>query len=399
VTWKTLWIRLAAAAVLAMAAGIGATSGGDTGRMITRPGLEAFDYAFRFASAILSDARDRALAQEAVVMDMASSGEIDEAVARVDRIDGWRRGTALADLAAILADQARGIEARSLLARAEEVRAATPGWQEKRIAAHIAASRAAGGDVAGALELAREVEAADGRQYSARLAASLAAAKAERGDVDGAMAMLGGIAGDTDVDAAWWRAKGFARVAAQQTLTGDQKSRALEAARRAAEGVPGFRRSDALVEVSDALRESGDRIGARETLILAERITDPLADTMPVKAPTMARIARSWALMGEGDRSRSLLKQATNVALSTITIDQPAILAAIGSAHGLAGDDEAAANAYSRALDVAESLVNARPRALALAEICRSLGRDRAALTDERRSRLNRLLGGLRDPW
>src|SRR4030095_4973989 len=71
------------------------------------PGSEAFDWAFRFASAIHSDPKDMARAQQNVVDDLADAGRLDEAIVRAEKIEGWRRGAAFADLAARLAEKGR----------------------------------------------------------------------------------------------------------------------------------------------------------------------------------------------------------------------------------------------------------------------------------------------------
>jgi hypothetical protein len=43
--------------------------------------------------------------------------------------------------------------------------------------------------------------------------------------------------------------------------------------------------------------------------------------------------------------------------------------------------------------------VNARPRALAAVDICRSLARNRVDVKAGMQGRLDALLAGLRDPW
>jgi len=79
------------------------------------PGKAALDYGFRFASAIVTDAKDQQKAQQAVVMEYAAIGLLDEATRLATSIEGWRRGAALADLANLLAKQGRKQDARALL--------------------------------------------------------------------------------------------------------------------------------------------------------------------------------------------------------------------------------------------------------------------------------------------
>ena len=63
------------------------------------------------------------------------------------------------------------------------------------------------------------------------------------------------------------------------------------------------------------------------------------------------------------------------------------------------GDEQAARRLFGLAVDSAEGLVNARPRALAVVAICRSMAQQRVALDDGLRSRLDALHDGLGTPW
>src|SRR4029453_8804477 len=98
-----------------------ARSAGAPAKPASYPGMEAFDWAFRFASAIHSDPKDMARAQENIVDDLAEAGHLDEAIRRAELIEGWRRGAAFADLASRLAEAGRAEDARRILARAEGV--------------------------------------------------------------------------------------------------------------------------------------------------------------------------------------------------------------------------------------------------------------------------------------
>ncbi len=76
-----------------------------------------------------------------------------------------------------------------------------------------------------------------------------------------------------------------------------------------------------------------------------------------------------------------------------------AIDADLASGYWVAGDEANAKRLYGRALTRAEALENARPRALAVVEICRSMGREQVPASPETRARLDALYAGLRDPW
>jgi tetratricopeptide (TPR) repeat protein len=362
-------------------------------------GLDALNFAFRFATAIATDARDRSRAQEAVVLDLAALGAIDQALERAEWIEDWRRGTALADLAVALVQEGKAEEARKVIARAEEFRKGVTDWKGLRIEAHISQALAALGEVAPSRKIASELAASDPRQYAGRAAATVASAHAVRGEFDEAMLALAGLGDETDLEIAWWRTAGYLGVARQAHLSRPERLKALDAARRSAETVAGWKRAETLESIAEEYRLLGQQNSAREALNAADRIVVPLAPTMPIKAPLLSNLARAWARLGEKPHARSLLRQALEELPQALLIDRPAILANIAGSYGEAGDEKEERRLYDRALESAEGLVNARPRALAAVEICRSLARRGQSLDDPTRQRLERLLGGLKAPW
>lgn len=362
------------------------------------PGGEALALAFRFASAIASDEKDRARAQEDVARDYAALGAFDRALQTAEGIEGWRRGTALADVAAALAADGRGDAARDLIARAEEVRAATTGWQGARIAAHVAGAYAALGDGERARALASGLASED-REYAGRAAFVAASALSTRGDSHAALRALAPLDTDRDMEVSWWRTEGYLEAARRAGNDAALRDRALDAARRSARGLPGWKRSEALRRVAEGLLRAGRRGEARETLREAGEIARSLPGTLPVKAALLADLARGHGRAGDARRARALLREAEASIDGAIVIDRPGLLAAVAAAHGTAGEPEAADRLYRRALAEAERLRNARPRALAAVEICRVLGREGAPLDVGTRARLERLLDGLGDPW
>ncbi len=363
------------------------------------PAPEALEIAFQFASAIATDAKDRAKAQETVIQDLVALGAIDRALEQAERIEDWRKGTALADLAVALAREGRGEEARRLIARAQEVREAVTDWKGPRIAAHISQALAALGDVEPSRRAAAELAQSDPRQYAGRAAATVALAYAVRGEFDPAMAALAGLDAEGDLEIAWWRTAGYLGVARQPGLPRPQRQRALDAARKSAGGVAGWKRAEALESIAEECRLTGQPNSAREMLGEAERILRPLAPTMPIKAPLLSNLARAWARLGEKRHARTLLEQALEELPQAMKIDQPAILANVAAAYREAGDAGEARRQDARALESAEALANARPRALAVVEICRSAARHGQGLDDAARRRLERLFTGLKAPW
>jgi tetratricopeptide (TPR) repeat protein len=362
-------------------------------------GQEALDYGFRFASALDVDPKDKAKAQQSVAMEYAGLGLYDEAVRRAEATEGWRGLAALADIASTLARDGRTDEARALLARVEAQRGATEGWEGPRVDAHLAQVHAALGDVAPSETIARDLAKNDPRQYAGRSAAIQAGAHGARGEYDLALAALRPLDGDKDIEVAWWRTMGYLDLSKKEALDETQRRSALDQARRSAEGLPGWKQAQALLLIAVRYGEVGDRDAAVAAIEVAEQKIEALPPTDEWRPLALSELARAWVAAGEAKRGRRILTGAEQAVPKTLVIDQPALYAGLASGWHAVGDDAEASRLYDRALDAAAGLVNARPRALAVVEICRSLGRERIPLEPATRARLDGLLSGLAAPW
>lgn len=363
------------------------------------PGEEALDWAFRFASAIDPDPSDKGLAQQAVVADWADRGDLDRAIELGRRVEGWRRGVVLADLATHLAREGREKEARRLIGEARGVIPEAAEWRGPRITAHIARALAALGEMDASRRGAARLAENDPRQYLGRAAATMAIAHAARGEFETAIEGLASLDDRVDLDISIGRTQGYLALAEMPSLTEAQRRRALDAARASAERTPGSSKLPMLRRVAKLYRDLDETAQAVAVLEIAEQIVMGLPDDMPMKGPLLSRQARGWAELGERDRAERLLTAAIPLADAAMTIEQPGILADYAATHRALGDEEAALGMFDRSLSVAEALQNARPRALAVVAVTRSMAESELPLDEAMRSRLERLHGGLKAPW
>jgi len=359
---------------------------------------DPFDWAFRFASAIHSDPKDMARAQAGVIDDLADVGKLDEAILRAERIEGWRRAAAFADLAARLAEQGRAEEARGLLDRVERIRSHTDGWEGPRVEAHVAQALATMGDPAQAAEIGRKL-AADDRQYQGRSAATTATGLARQGNFAAAMSALAPLDGNDDIDVAWWRTAGYLAIAKQERLPADKRREALDAARASAEKVPDWRKAESLQSVAEEYRRLGASAEARACLVTAQEAIQSLPTTMAIRSPLISNLARSWARSGDPERGRTLLAGAAEHVDDAMLTERPAIWANLASSYAAVGDTTRAWQTFDRALTAAAGLENARPRALAVVSVCRAMGRAGLTIPAATATRLDGLYKGLKDPW
>ena len=360
---------------------------------------DPLDAAFRFATAIEADPNDQAMAQEQVVTELVALGRLPEAADRARRIKGWRQGTACSDVARAFAESGDAEKARALLARADAVRQATEGWEGPRIAAHMAEALVVLGDVEQSTALARDIASADPRQYSGRAAAALAGGMARKGDFPSAMARLRELDGEKDFDVSWWRTTGYLDLARRPGATAEERSEALRSARRSADGVAGWKRSEALVRIAREHLDHHKPQEAAESLTEAGRLIEPLPPTLPTKAALMTDLAAAWGLRGDKGEARRILERAEREVPEAAVIDRPGAWGAIAGTRWSIGDHKAAQSLFDRALTEAGTLVNARPRALSVVDICRSISRNRVEVEPGTQARLAALFAGLRDPW
>jgi tetratricopeptide (TPR) repeat protein len=362
-------------------------------------GRQVLDWAFRFASAIDPDPKDKAQAQESVVRDLADAGDLDTARQWAQEVDGWRQGVLFADLAVEYAKAGRRDEARQLVARAEQVRQGIKGWQNPRISAHVAQALATLGEMEQSRTITAGLVAYDGQQYLGRSVATLATGLAANGEFEQAREELAKLADSRDIYETWWRTAAFIALSGEDDLTEDQRLEALIEARRSADGIDGWKRAEALAAIAERFVQLGEVKLARKALREADSLIVPLPDTLSVKALLLTTLARPWAMAGDAERARELLGQAEPLVTNAMNIDQPAIWATVATGYVALEDQREAARLYDKAFETAESLVNARPRALAVVTICRSMGRHGIAIEPTTGERLQALFEGLRDPW
>jgi tetratricopeptide (TPR) repeat protein len=364
-----------------------------------RPDLVALDYAFRFATAIQNDPKDRAKAQELALAGYLAAGAYDEAGRAAAVIEGWRRGVVYADLASALARDGRTSEARSWVDKAEEVRTTVDGWQNPRISAHVAEALAAIGDPDKAFDIASALAAQDPVQYAGRAGATEALALGLDGDLDAAMKKLQELEGNNDLDVAWWRTSGYLALARREQSPASSRLAALDAARASAAVLPVERRVEAWLETASLYDAVGRAREGRSAVKAALGAVEAEGVGTSERIPYVIEIGRAWGALREPKRARQALVQAEGLVPQAISIDRPGLLARIASGYRRIPDAPRARRLDEQAIEAAAQMPLSRPRALALSAICRQMGRDQVVPDPALRARLDHLLAGLGDPW
>ena len=354
-------------------------------------GREALRFAFDFADTIHTDASAKAEAQAKTVILMAELGWREDAVARVRKIDGWDQGVAYAELGRHFARAGLTNEARQLLTKAVAVAKLVKDWYEPRIYAHVAQAQVELGEVEQVRALAQGI----GREESPKVAAAMVSGLARDGKYNEGMAKLQLLDDMIDFEVTWWRTMGYLRVAQQPGLGDFRRDQALAGAKRSAYKMPGPRRSDALIAVADAYREAGKRKEAWDTLeYVSAGLTREQIDQWRSKV-SISDLASAWGRVGRRRYAVWLLKDALSDLDKVEPAFKPNLCTRIAGAHADARDLKKAWALYRQAISLAAQVENPRPRALALAEVCRSVGRRRLELPMDIHQQLEQLLKGL----
>ncbi len=358
--------------------------------------IEPLEIAFDFATAIHADKNDQIMMQEKVVQDLVELRLLDLAIEKADKIDGWRQGTAYADIAVELARQGKKDQARELITKAEAVMNRTLGWQKPRIGAHIGRAEAAIGNIEKSQRIGFSLPPEEGPKSLAAAAAALA----NRGEFDGAMKTLERVEESKFFENQMAVVNGYIEIARHPSLADkpEQRKQALLAAVRTSSQVPALRQVEVANLVVNDLIEINEPDEARRVLDKVAAALTP--DVNPYyRAPALAQMTRSWMKLGERDRALKALATAEENWHLVITIDVPETYAAIAAAYLVAEEPAKAKEYLNKAMTSAESLVNARPRAMAVVNTCRWMGRYGMELDKATRERLQKLRDGLTDPW
>lgn len=360
---------------------------------------EALETAMRFASAITADPKDMSGAQADVVQEYISLGQLDRAMELADKVTLWKKGVVLADLANALVQAGRKEDAKLTLDRALEFRSTVEGWQGPRIDAHIAQVYASMGETDKARQISRRLADAD-RQYQGRDVATVASGLAAQGEFDNALGEIGKLEDDNpDLEQAWWRTAALIGLSRRTSAPRDKRIEAVDKARRSATDIDGWKQVEALTSVADIYRELELKDRAIETLGAAQQRVTSLPDTETAKPALLANLARGFSRLNDTDRAVQLLVQAEALVPGAMDLSRAAIYANIGSSWQQLGRAAEALRLYDQALDAAETMVNARPRALSIVQVCRSLGRSGLEMSPALRTRLEKLYSGLKAPW
>ena len=347
-------------------------------------------------------AKNRSRAQESVVAGCLQLGQCQLAHDLAARIDDWRRGVCLADLAVHLIEHDAAAAAAPLLEQAQKI-ADTPeqdpqAWRRDRIRARVAAAH---------LLLGTEAKVKD---WSAGIVASeLAVLDATRmrnvvaADLDPLLVKFDGVLAAGNFEAVCSTLGAcvvlFDRFYTDAAVRTKLETRVLTGYDK----LPIPMRLEMVVQLVETALRRGDPPTAQRLLVQAQHL---LARTLRLAEEEVAWRGRIAGLRGRaGELAAGRADAAAALARFVecrdriVDIYRAGALRPVAAAFLFAGDAEEAGKVYRRAVEDGVHNPNSRPRAEDLAATCVAMAVAGFDVDSELRARLEQIAKGLGNPW
>jgi hypothetical protein len=404
-TWLGSGCSDAQATALPAADGGGAPAAAPADAPLAIWQTELLDLAMRSAAKMPLDPhiKNRSRAQEAVVAACLQLDQPARALAGIEDIANWRRGTGYADYALYCAQHGRAAGAQHALGLAQQIAdgpadADAQDWQRDRIRAGIARVWLALGRADEAARLGAGVVASEAGKLQADQAA-LAAAE----DFDKQVDALDAILAARDFDASHNALQAFVQL--HRSFYADVARRALaeDRIRTGCERLPATVHIDLTLELADSALDHADKAHALQLVDAAQGLVDGATWTDVDHVTLTARLAERRARAGDAEAAR---KQATAaLALFTaqkariVDIERAGALRAVAEALQASGDTPGALAVYRIAVEEGVQNPNSRPRADDLLATCCSMAQHGVQPDEALWARLHSIGNELGDPW
>lgn len=362
--------------------------------------LELLEEAFEVASLIPQPLHlnDRARAQQQVVSTMLELDQPIRVAGLVNRIPGWRRGDALADLAYHRATRGDRTDAAGFLALAERIAEDATDWMRDRIRVNAARTHALLGRDAVAAGMEVDIVPSEDGVVDAVRAAGLDRERLEQTLQDYQRRIeVGGF------DLA--RNLLVAAVELYERFYDDAevRERILRFVTDSWSKLPIDLRIARLLDMADIAIAREDPDTARPLVAQAAEILGGVQLTAEGAIPLVASIARRRGPLGETAAATSELASALvrfeQEKRTIIDMFRPEVLRPVAEAWMALGDEAAARRTYVLALEEGAANPNARPRAQDLSATLASMARHGLRPDESMTRRIREIREGLGDPW
>lgn len=362
--------------------------------------LELLEEAFEVASLIPQPLHlnDRARAQQQVVSTMLELDQPIRVAGLVNRIPGWRRGDALADLAYHRATRGDRTDAAGFLALAERIAEDATDWMRDRIRVNAARTHALLGRDAVAAGMEVDIVPSEDGVVDAVRAAGLDRERLEQTLQDYQRRIE---AGGFDLA----RNLLVAAVELYERFYDDPavRERILQFVTDSWSKLPIDLRIARLLDMADIAIARGDLDTARPLVARAAEILGGVQLTAEGQIPLVAAIAGRRGPLGETAAATAELESGLarfeQEKRTIIDMFRPEVLRPVAEAWMALGDEAAARRTYVLALEEGAANPNARPRAQDLSATLASMARYDVRPDESMTRRIREIREGLGDPW
>ncbi|MFP4139718.1 MAG: hypothetical protein ACLFVH_04360 [Phycisphaerae bacterium] len=342
--------------------------------------------------------KDRAKAQQGVVEACIETGQISRAVEYARKIDSWRRGVAMGELAYHMAGKGERDLAESYVEDASRVATMYKGWRKDRIRIQIARTQS----LLGQSDRARQQMATADDIEKPRLASADGGELSDE-EFDRRLQQLGSWVAKGNFDISRSALETLVELLDSQYLHSDRQERIFVAMEEPYKKMPVFVRVDLLLRSAGVALKYDDRDRALELVDRAQRYVDEarLAPRQAIKI--RAGLVRARFQAGDEDRARSdigkLLEEYRENEEQIVNIYRAECLRPVAEAYVAMGDRKAASTVYGMAIEAGVENPNSRPRALDLSASCCSMAVHGFMPNPELWARMKEIRNGLSDPW
>ena len=346
--------------------------------------------------------KNRARAQEAVVKACLQLDQVQLAEQFTRRIDDWRRGVCLADLAIHWLGKGQTALAVPLLAAADQVAEQAgndpQAWRRDRVRARIGAAHLLLGDE----KLARSYAAGAGAKDLVEFEATLARQSGPETFADQLAAVDAVVAAgqfDPICGALAICVELCDRYHADASRRDQLESRVLTAY---AKLPPGVRLGLVLQLVASAVKH-GDHAGAGRLLDRAEALLGTATFRAEDEIVELARMAAWRGKVGATERARKALVAATaryyESADRIVDIYRASVLRELAVAYARIGDPGESLRLFRATVEAGQQNPNSRPRAEDFAATCAAMAIEAIEPDATLLARLEQIQKGLGNPW
>jgi hypothetical protein len=360
--------------------------------------VDLLDLAFETATAIPAQPhiKDRCKTQEAVV---AACLELDQpvrALAYLERIDDWRRGSAHADLAFYCARRDFPDQARQHLEFAGQIAATAADWRRDRIKVKIARAFVALGEDRQAERWALGVADSE--------AGKLNDARAMMGDDDDFEAQLAAV--DVSIATGNLLRNALATCLRLFDRHFDDAARRVRIERKLRASwapLPILPRLQLLMELSESALERADRAKALELVNEAHLLMNHFEWPLENRLELSGQLARLRYRAGDASGARTEVDEALALYETQggliVDIWRAGALRPLAEACQAMGDRNGALSVYRLAVEEGVRNPNSRPRAEDLAATCVSMASNAVEPDAGLWARIRAIRAGLSQPW